>query len=305
MIGLTGDRVTGVIIAPICIGCARLPMSVDHGCAKAHTDAVATRISHLLAASFPALRYEPTAKRVRASCAGDLVVDTRGAVLVWEPQRIVPIYAVPESALVVPLTTSGVAPQPVPASARMLTPDDAFALHTTAGTTLDLELPGRLLEAAAFRPADPDLAHLVLLDFAAFDWREEDAAIHTHPRDPFHRVDILASSSHVRVELEGMVLADSTRPLMLFETHLPPRYYLPRADVRFDALVATQTSSSCPYKGTANYWAPGSGGKNVAWSYAHPLPESAAIAAHVAFYNERTDIIVDGQRLPRPITPFG
>ncbi|MET0870916.1 MAG: DUF427 domain-containing protein, partial [Paeniglutamicibacter terrestris] len=230
MIGLTGDRVTGVIIAPICIGCAWLPMSVDHGCAKAHTDAVATRISHLLAASFPALRYEPTAKRVRASCAGDLVVDTRGAVLVWEPQRIVPIYAVPESALVLPLTTSGVAPQPVPASARMLTPDDAFALHTTAGTTLDLELPGRLLEAAAFRPADPDLAHLVLLDFAAFDWREEDAAIHTHPRDPFHRVDILASSSHVRVELEGMVLADSTRPLMLFETHLPPRYYLPRAD---------------------------------------------------------------------------
>ena len=103
----------------------------------------------------------------------------------------------------------------------------------------------------------------------------------------------------------GTVLAESAHPVMLFEGTLPPRYYLSAADVRWDALVATQSSSICPYKGTANYWAPARGGPDIAWSYAKPLPESAAIAGLMSFYSERTDFILDGQPLARPRTPFG
>lgn len=278
---------------------------VDPGPGGAHTGAVATRISHLLNQSLSALRYEPTGKRVRAGLGGQPVLDTTHALLLWEPRRIVPIYAVPENDVLAELTASRAEVSRVPDAAGVLTPNDAFALHTAEGTALDVQVPGHAAQAAAFRLADPDLGGAVLFDFWAFDWMEEEQPIHAHPRDPFSRVDIIPSGRHVRVELEGMVLADSRHPLMLFETRIPPRYYLPPADVRWDALVATETSSMCPYKGTANYWAPASGGRNVAWSYARPLPESAALAGLVAFYNERTDFLIDGQRQSRPHTPVG
>ncbi|MFL4473848.1 DUF427 domain-containing protein [Paeniglutamicibacter sp. MACA_103] len=265
---------------------------------------MATRISQLLNQSLPTLRYEPTAKRVRANLGGQPVLDTTRALLLWEPRRIVPIYAVPEADVLAELAESRAEVAGAPEEAQVLTPDDAFALHTAAGTAMDVRVPGHTLEAAAFRLADPDLPGIVLLDFRAFDWLEEDQPILAHPRDPFHRIDIVPSSRHVRVEFEGMHLADSAHPVVLFETHLPPRYYLPRADVAWDALLATARTSQCPYKGTANYWALASGGREVAWSYPDSLPESAAIAGLVAFYNERTDVIVDGHRLARPDSPF-
>ena len=282
----------------------RIPGGVDRGAGRAHTGAVATRISHLLHQALPTLRYEPTSKRVRASLGGQPVLDTTHALLLWEPRRIVPIYAVPEADVLAELAQSAAEASGAPEEATVLTPDDAFALHTARGTALDVRVPGHALQAAAFRLEDPDLPGTVLLDFRAFDWLEEDEPILAHPRDPFHRIDIIRGSRHVRVELEGMVLADSVHPLMLFETNLPPRYYLRPADVRWDALVATETTSMCPYKGTARYWAAASGGRNVAWSYADPLRESAPIAGLIAFYNERTDFLLDGQRLRRPDSPF-
>ncbi|WP_220094060.1 DUF427 domain-containing protein [Arthrobacter sp. AQ5-05] len=266
---------------------------------------MATRISHLINAALPELRYEPTAKRVRASLGGAPVLDSVSAVLLWEPRPVVPIYAVPESDVLAQLSVSTAIVPAGPVEAKVLTPEDAFALHTTKGTVLDVEVAGRTLSAAAFRLSDPGLPGIVAFDFRSFDWLEEDGPIDAHPRDPFKRVDILASSRHVRVELEGMLLAESRHPRMLFETHVPARYYVQPSEVAWDALVATNSSSKCPYKGTANYWAPASGGRDVAWSYANPLPEAAAIAGLLCFYNERTDYIVDGHRLPRPQTPFG
>ncbi len=266
---------------------------------------MATRISHLINAALPELRYEPTAKRVRADVGGSPVLDSGSAVLLWEPRRVVPIYAVPESDVLAQLAVSAGTGPEARADAMVLTPDDPFALHTTEGTVLDVEVAGRSLSAAAFRLSDPDLPGLVAFDFRAFDWFEEDEPIAAHPRDPFHRVDIIASSRHLRVEFEGMLLAESHHPRMLFETHVPERYYLQPGEVSWDTLVATDSSSKCPYKGTANYWAPASGGRDVAWSYANPLPESAAIAGLMSFYSERTDFILDGQRLARPRTPFG
>jgi uncharacterized protein (DUF427 family) len=139
-------------------------------------------------------------------------------------------------------------------------------------------------------------------------WFEEDEEVFKHPRDPYHRVDVLHSSRHVRVSLGGVVIAESTSPRLLFETNLPTRYYLPKLDVRMDLLTPTPTSSACPYKGSAEYWTVSVDGKSyvdIAWGYRLAVPEAAKIAGLVCFYNEKVDIEVDGHPVPRPSTPFG
>jgi uncharacterized protein (DUF427 family) len=138
-------------------------------------------------------------------------------------------------------------------------------------------------------------------------WFEEDEEVFTHPRNPYTRVDILASSRHVRVEVEGETIAESTSPRLLFETGLPVRYYLPKTHVRMDLLVPTQTESHCPYKGQAEWWSVRAGDRvheDLAWSYRMPLPESQKITGLVAFYNEKVDIYVDGELQERPHTKF-
>jgi uncharacterized protein (DUF427 family) len=138
-------------------------------------------------------------------------------------------------------------------------------------------------------------------------WWEEDDEVFVHPRDPYHRVDVLNSSRHVRVEIDGQTVAETRRPRLLFETNLPTRYYIPKLDVRLDLLQPTDTVTACPYKGTARYWKPRSAGENardVAWSYPAPIPECPKIENLVAFFNERTDIYVDGELQPRPKTAW-
>ncbi len=136
---------------------------------------------------------------------------------------------------------------------------------------------------------------------------EDDEPVYVHPRDPHIRVDILASSRHVRVEIGGTVVAESPRPRLLFETGLPVRYYLPRTDVRMDVLQASDTVTRCPYKGQAEHFSARIGDDlvpDVAWSYPAPLPESQKIAGLVALYDERVDTHVDGVKQERPTTPF-
>ncbi|MEY2476561.1 MAG: hypothetical protein QOG87_1876 [Actinomycetota bacterium] len=138
-------------------------------------------------------------------------------------------------------------------------------------------------------------------------WFEEDEEVFVHARDPYKRIDALRSSRHVRVEVDGVVLAESDRPTILFETSLPPRYYLPKIDVRMDLLDPTDSATSCPYKGDARYWSARVGDRvvrDVAWSYPTPFPESQPVMGLVCFYNERVDLIVDGEAVPRPHTPF-
>ncbi len=138
-------------------------------------------------------------------------------------------------------------------------------------------------------------------------WFEEDEEVFTHPRDPYTRVDILASSRHVRVEVDGVTVAESASPRLLFETGLPVRYYLPKTHVRMDLLTPTESVSHCPYKGTARWWSVHAGDsvhEDLAWSYPAPLPESVKIAGLIAFYNERADIYVGGVLQERPSTKF-
>ena len=153
------------------------------------------------------------------------------------------------------------------------------------------------------------LAGTVRFDWAALDaWFEEDEEVFVHPRNPYTRVDALRSTRTVRIELGGAVLAESSSPVMVFETGLPTRYYLHRTEVKFARLLPTATITSCPYKGkTSGYWSVRGGDTvypDLAWSYDFPTRQLLPIAGLIAFYNEKVDVFIDGQPLERPVTHF-
>jgi uncharacterized protein (DUF427 family) len=278
---------------------------------------MSTRLRDVLMAELGSLRYEPTEKRIRATLEGQTVIDSTRALLVWEPKRVVPTYAVPVDDVdgeigAAPADDSAADAQggiPAMGAPRLgdrvvLDPSVAFSVHTSAGEPLTIRARGGELEAAAFRSADPALERFVLLDFDAFDaWYEEDERNFAHPRDPFHRIDIVHSSRHVRIELDGTTLAESSRPCLLFEPPLPVRYYLPREDVRTDLLRPSDTRTACAYKGEASYFSLADE-DDVAWTYVVPLREASEVADYVAFFNEFVDIVVDGEPLERPVTPW-
>lgn len=241
------------------------------------------------------VRVEACAKRVRALLGGELVADSAAPVLVWEKPQY-PAYYLP---------VEDVRASLVPTGRQESSPDRGTA------TVYDVVLTGRTAPAAASRYHDSPVARLrdlVRLRWDAMDeWLEEDEPVYVHPRDPYTRVDILASSRHVVVRLDGHLLADSHRPRILFETGLPPRYYLPLPDVRTELLVPSDTETSCPYKGTAGYWSVAVGGtvhEDLVWIYRTPLPESQKIAGLACFYNERVELTVDGSRQPHLGGPF-
>jgi uncharacterized protein (DUF427 family) len=157
-------------------------------------------------------------------------------------------------------------------------------------------------------PGAPDIAGYVAFYWNRVDaWYEEDDEAFVHARDPYHRVDVLRSSRHVVVKVGGQVVAESHRPSVLVETHLPRRYYLPAADVRLDLLEPSDTTSRCPYKGQARYWSVEAGGTrvaDVAWSYPAPIPEASKIESLICFFNERVELEVDGVVQERPRTPW-
>jgi uncharacterized protein (DUF427 family) len=248
-----------------------------------------------MAAAAGRVRTEPGRKRVRAYLAGQLVADTMRPVLVWEWPYF-PVYYIPAEDIRAELVPAGI-------TDHSPSRGDADIYH--------VKVPGATADGAARRyPASPleALRAAVRLDWAAMsEWLEEDEIVYTHPRDPYTRVDILASSRHVRIEVDGVTVADSRQPRILFETGLPPRYYLPITDIRMDLLRASATESHCPYKGAARYWSVDTGQRvheDIAWIYRTPLPESQKIAGLACFYNEKVDIYLDGELQARPATHF-
>jgi uncharacterized protein (DUF427 family) len=248
------------------------------------------------------LRYEPTPKRVRAVFGGQTAVDSTRSVLVWEPRRVVPSYAVPVEDVRGELEAAAASDHGDAAEQPILHPGIPFAVHSTPGQSFDLRADGERRAAAVFRPAAPELAGHVVLDYYAFDdWYEEDEPIVGHPRDPYHRVDFRRSARSVRVELEGQVVAESSRATPCFETNLPLRFYLPREDAPLD-LLASDKRTTCAYKGEASYWSLDLDGRRHAdllWSYEDPLPDARAITGLVAFWDEKVDIVLDGERRER------
>ena len=219
-----------------------------------------------------------------------------------------PSYAVPIEDVVAELVPD-VAAAREDGGRPVLHPGVPFAVHSTPGESFTVRTSSGDVPAAAFRPADPDLAGYVVLDFFSFDeWYEEEDRIYGHPRDPFKRIDVRNSSRHVRIEVDGHVLAESSRPMLLFETGLPTRYYLPREDVRMDLLRPSDKRSWCAYKGQASYWSAELGDRtheDLVWTYEEPLHGDAdAVVGRVAFFNERVDIILDDAGGERPQTMF-
>jgi uncharacterized protein (DUF427 family) len=241
------------------------------------------------------VRIEQGHKRVRAYLNGALVADTVRPFLVWEVPYYPAYYLPVEDVRAQLLPTGKTEHSPSRGDAEL------FDVVTDGGTA---QSAARRYPASLLEP----LRDLVRLDFAAMtEWFEEDEPIYVHPRDPYTRVDILASSRHIRVEIDGVTVADSHQPRILFETGLPARYYLPVTDIRMDLLRPSDTQTQCPYKGTAGYWSVDTGTavhEDVVWIYRTPLPESQKIAGLASFYNEKVDVYVDGVLEQRPHTKF-
>lgn len=239
------------------------------------------------------LRMEDGPKRVRVVLGGEVVADTRRPRLVWE-RPWYPAYYFPEGDVRMELLAPAARSRPAPG------PGEAHCLDVKGGD--------RVAEAAAWNHTGEELSGLVRFDWEAMDhWFEEDEEVYVHPRSPYTRVDILASSRHVEVVLGGVVVADSRQSRLLFETGLPPRYYLPLTDVRMDLLRPSAKVTHCPYKGRATYWSVEVDGQrfpDIVWTYQTPLPESTKIAGLACFFNERVDLIVDGVLQDRPKTQF-
>jgi uncharacterized protein (DUF427 family) len=236
------------------------------------------------------------AKRVRAMLAGRVVADTVNPVLVWEAPYY-PTYYLPVKDVSAELRATGAT---------------AHSPSRGTGQLFDVLVEGRVAAPAAATqyPDSPleQLRDLVRFDWASMDdWFEEDEPVYVHPRDPYIRVDILASSRHLQVSVDGEQVADSRSLRILFETGLPPRYYIPITDVRTELLRPSASTSHCPYKGTATYWSLAVGDTlhaDLVWIYRAPLPESQKIAGLACFYNEKVDISLDGEPQARPRTHF-
>ncbi|OBF36301.1 hypothetical protein A5724_13450 [Mycobacterium sp. ACS1612] len=240
-------------------------------------------------------RVEPAPRRVRGFLGNQLVFDTTSARYVWEfpyyPQYYIPLADVRAEFL-----RDENHPQRV-----QLGPSRTFSLVDDAQTH----------ESAArvFDDGDGPVAGLVRFEWDRLHWYEEDEPIWGHPRNPYVRVDALRSHRHVTVALDGVLLAETGSPVLVFETGLPTRYYIDRTDVAFEHLEPSDTQTLCPYKGvTSGYWSVRAGDavhRDLAWTYDYPLQAVAPVTSMVAFYNEKLDITVDGVQLPRPRTHFG
>jgi uncharacterized protein (DUF427 family) len=243
------------------------------------------------------IRIENGQKRVRVFLGGECVGDSARVTLVWE-KPYYPVYYFPQDDVRMELlTASG---------------EEKRSPSRGTATLFNVEAGAKEAENAAYTYPEPkieELAGLVAFHWSAMDvWFEEDEEVFVHARDPYTRVDALPSSRHIEVKINGVTVADSTKPTLLFETGLPTRYYLPLTDVRMDLLRDSDTSTQCPYKGEASYYSVELSGElieDIVWYYKYPVEESSRIAGMVSFYNEKVDIFVDGEPENRPKTMFG
>jgi len=257
-----------------------------------HVEDIELPVSVTRSRFVPGVHIEPCPRWVRASCGGEVVANSKQVLLAYEPRRL-PVYWFPAEDVRTDLLSA----------TRQETAPSGIVRWT-------LQVGDRLVPNAAWSYANPGPERAALIDHIALYWGrmdawfEEDDEVFAHPRDPYHRVDVLNSSRHVRVELDGQLLAESTRPRLLFETGLPTRYYLPKQDVRMELLTPSTRTSRCPYKGVATYWSLRNGaetGSDIVWSYLAPIPECPKIENLLSFFNERVDIVVDGELQPRPV----
>jgi len=241
-------------------------------------------------------RVEPVPRRVRAFFAGEKVIDTTNALYLWEwgnyPQFYIPAVDVRSDLL------------EAEGNVQATRHGQAEGYRLRVGDSV------RARAVMSYRESPiPGIGGTMRFGWDAMDaWYEEDEQVFVHPRNPYVRVDALRSTRHTRIELDGVLLAESSSPVMVFETGLPTRYYVNRTDVHFEQMLATHTVTSCPYKGTTSeYWSVRVGKTmhaDLAWAYNFPTRQLLPIAGLIAFYNEKLDILLDGELLARPTTHF-
>jgi uncharacterized protein (DUF427 family) len=231
-------------------------------------------------------------KRIRVKFGGRTIADSRN-VLVLRSNHFLPIYFFPPSSV----------------DQSVLKPSTHREPHAVGGETTYWDIDSGDISAANaawsfVSPPDENLSPLagrIAFTWKSVDqWFEEEEEVFVHARDPYARIDVLQSSSHVQVWFDGDIIADSHRPVLLFETHLPTRFYLRPEDVRLDRLVSSNSTTRCPYKGIASYWSgllkDGSVRPDIAWSYRDPIDEMPKIKGLIAFYPQAVDRIhLDGQ----------
>jgi uncharacterized protein (DUF427 family) len=244
------------------------------------------------------LYLEESPKRVRVMFGGEVVADSRRAKLLHEA-GLLPVYYFPMEDV----------------RTDLLEESD----HTTHcpfkgdASYWSVKVGDRVAENAVWGYPEPVDSCPPISGYLAFYWRkmdhwyEEDEEVFVHPRDPYHRIDVLQSSRHVKVTVNGEVVVETQRPKILFETGLPPRYYIPPEDVRMDLLEGSEKTTRCPYKGVASYYSVEAGGERVEdliWYYPDPIPEAPKIRGLLCFFNERVDLEVDGEKQERPRTQW-
>ncbi len=244
----------------------------------------------------PVNHVEPVPRRIRALLGDRMVIDTTSALYVWEWPHY-PQYYIPKADI----------------DADLLI-DENHEQHLGRGSArrYGLQVGDDVRPGVAHLYTDSEVDGVtgtVRFDWSALDrWFEEDEEVFVHPRNPYTRVDALRSTRTVSVEIDGVQLARSSSPVMVFETGLPTRYYLNRTEVHFEFLASSATVTSCPYKGqTSGYWSVHLGDRvlpDLAWSYDFPTRQLLPIAGMIAFYNEKVDILIDGERLEQPVTHF-
>lgn len=244
------------------------------------------------------LYFDPVPYRLRGRVAGETVFDTLGAKLLYETGHL-PVYYVPEEDL----------------RHELLEPSgkETRCSHKGVASYRSIRAGDRFEPDAVWTYREPIAPAAFLAGHAAFywdsldEWLVEDEQVFGHPRDPYHRIDTHRTARLVRVSIEGAVLAESTRSIALFESGLPPRYYLPAEDVRMDLLEPSEKKTRCAYKGIASYWHARAGGtlhEDLAWTYPEPELDGRPIQGLICFFNERVDLELDGRPLERPRTQW-
>ncbi len=237
-------------------------------------------------------------RRVRAELGGETIVDSRSAKLLHE-HGLLPILYFPADEVRTDLF------RPSEKSTHCPWKGDAsywsidVAGHTTEDAVWEYRDP--------LPDAPPLKGHFAFYWHKLDRWLEEDEEMRGHVRDPYHRVDVLDSSRHVKVSLDGVVLAETKRPKALFETGLPVRWYIPLEDANLEHLVHSPTKTTCAYKGDASTLSVHVNGdvrKDLVWTYPDPHRDVDRVRGHLCFYNEFVDIEVDGRQQGRPESPF-
>jgi uncharacterized protein (DUF427 family) len=237
------------------------------------------------------LFFDDFPRRVRGLLGGETVLDTRRGKLLHETGHLPQLYVPDEDIRADVLAPTGHAthcPFKGDASYWSVRVGDRLAENALWA------YPAPLEQASWLRGYKAPYWH------AMDTWFDEDEEVQNRLRDPYHRVDVRATTRRVRVLTDGEVIAESARTKLLSETGLPNRFYLPREDVREELLEPSDTRTVCPYKGTAVYWSLRQGGHrvdDVAWSYPEPLENALKTAGHICFSHETVAIEVDGERV--------